>query len=196
MTFNYPLELSFKVLALAPQLAVTDVTGQLLFYVKQKLFKLKEEVTVFADREQTRPLFRINADRILDFSARYFFSDLNGIRLGSVKREGVRSLWRAHYEVQVGEAVAATIREEQPWVKMADGCLAEIPIVGLFAGYFFNPTYLVARPDGTLLMRLKKEPAFWESRFTISKEVPLAEGEELQLLLSLLMMVLLERSRG
>lgn len=196
MTYNYPLDLSFKVLALSPQLAVSDATGQLLFYVKQKLFKLKEEVTVFADREQTRPLFQINADRVIDFSARYYFSDANGVRIGSVKREGVRSLWRAHFDILVGEMVVASIGEEQPWVKMADGCLAQIPLVNLFAGYVLNPTYLVSRPDGTLLMRLIKEPAFWESKFTISQEAPLTEAEEQQLLLSLMMMVLLERSRG
>ena len=34
----YPLSLSFKLLALAPQITVTDSSGALLFYVKQKAF--------------------------------------------------------------------------------------------------------------------------------------------------------------
>ena len=53
---NYPLQLSFKILAIARQLSVTDTTGRLVFYVKQKAFKLKEAVTVFADAEQTLPV--------------------------------------------------------------------------------------------------------------------------------------------
>ncbi|MCP4602297.1 MAG: hypothetical protein GY847_17565 [Proteobacteria bacterium] len=37
--------------------------------------KLREEVTVFADPDQNRPLYKINADRVIDFSARYHFTD-------------------------------------------------------------------------------------------------------------------------
>ena len=76
---HYPLTVSFKILALAPQVAVRDVEGQLLFYVKQKLLKLKEAVTVFSDDGQTQPLFYINADRVLDISARYHISDAQGV---------------------------------------------------------------------------------------------------------------------
>ena len=47
---NYPLHLSFKILALARQLRLTDASGNRIFHVKQKVFKLKEAVTVFVDR--------------------------------------------------------------------------------------------------------------------------------------------------
>ena len=50
---DYPLQLSFKLLALAPQIYVRDRAGQLRMYVKQKLLKLKEQVTVFAARSDT-----------------------------------------------------------------------------------------------------------------------------------------------
>ena len=60
---NFPLELRFKILAIASQIAVRDASGNLLCYVKQKAFKLKEAVTVFGDEEQTRPLYTIKADR-------------------------------------------------------------------------------------------------------------------------------------
>jgi hypothetical protein len=46
-------------------------------------------------------------------------------------------------------------------------------------------------------MRLSKQPAFLESNFKVDKEDPtLSEKEEQQILLSLMMMTLLERSRG
>ncbi len=193
---NYPLKLEFKKLALAPQISVLDANGQLLYYVKQKLFKLKEAITVFADREQTRPLYTIKADRIIDFSARYRFRDSNGTELGSVKRRGARSLWKAHYDLYDGDQITATIREENAWVRVADALFGEIPILGMFAGYVFNPVYLVTRPDGSLIARVKKEPAFLESSFTIEKKAQLDEREELRVLLGILMMVLLERMRG
>jgi hypothetical protein len=85
---GYPLQLSFKVIALSPQISITDATGRLLLYVKQKAFKLKEAVTVFADREQTVPLYAIAADRVLDFSAQYTITNAQGQVLGAVRRRG------------------------------------------------------------------------------------------------------------
>ena len=193
---EYPLELQFKVMALAPQISVTDASGRLVFYVKQKLFKLKEVVTVFADAGQTQPLYKINADRVLDFSARYYFTDVNGLNWGSVKREGMKSLWKSHYEIYEGDTPVMTIREESPWVKVLDGLFSGIPIIGMFSGYVFNPAFLASRPDGTVVVRLTKQPSFFESKFTISKQAALDESQETCILLSLLMMILLERSRG
>ena len=65
---NYPLKLSFKLLAIASQIYIRDANGQLLGYVKQKLLKLKEDINVFADEQQTQHLYNIKADRVLDFS--------------------------------------------------------------------------------------------------------------------------------
>jgi uncharacterized protein YxjI len=193
---EYPLNFSFKIVALAPQLAVTDASGNLVYYVKQKLFKLKEEVTVFADREQTRPLYKINADRIIDFSARYHFSDTAGNDLGSVKRQGMKSIFKARYDISKGEEIVMNIAEENPWVKVIDAVVGEIPVVGMFTGYMFHPKYLVSRTDGTPVMRLTKQPAFFEGKFSLDKLAELGQEEENRVLLSLLMMVLLERSRG
>lgn len=193
---QYPLELNFKIMALAPQISVTDANGSQVFYVKQKLFKLKEAVTVFADQQQTQPLYSINADRIIDFSAQYHFTDQAGMPLGSVKRDGMKSLWRARYNVLNGASPGVTIQEENAWVRVIDGVVGEIPLIGLVSGYLFHPAYLVNREDGTTLMRLEKQPAFFESKFSIVKLADMQPSEETRVLLSLLMMVLLERSRG
>src|SRR5918994_4367707 len=91
---NFPLQLRFKLLTIASQIAVTDAQGRLVYYAKQKAFKLKEAVTVFADEGQTRPLFKIAADRMLDISARYRIEDEGGVEVGVLQRRGMRSLWR------------------------------------------------------------------------------------------------------
>ncbi|HET6231764.1 MAG TPA: hypothetical protein VFE05_16940 [Longimicrobiaceae bacterium] len=195
---QFPLELKFKTFALGRQISVTDASGSLLCYVKQKAFKLKEAVTVFADTEQTRPLYTIAADRVLDISARYHVAEAGGAELGVVQRRGMRSIWRTHYEVMRGGGTIMEIREENPWVKVLDGLFGEIPIAGIFSGYVFNPAYLVTRADtGEQLMRLKKEPAFLEGRFTLSRTAAeLTDADERLALLSVLMMVLLEKYRG
>jgi uncharacterized protein YxjI len=199
---NYPLKMSFKILAVAPQIFIRDAAGEELMYVKQKLFRLKEAISVFADQSQANQIYSIQADRIMDFSARYNFANHQGASLGAVKRQGMRSLWKASYDVLDGDTVKFHIQEENAFVKLMDGCFSEIPVVGMFSGYLFNPTYLVTRPSGAggpgpTVMRLIKEPAFLESSFKIEKEDPsLSEKEEEQILLSLMMMILLERRRG
>jgi len=193
---NYPLDISFKVVALAPQISVTDASGNLVFYVKQKLFKLKEAVTVFADAQQTQPLYTMSADRVLDFSARYNFADQQGMPLGAVKRHGMKSLWKARYDILDSDAVVMDIQEENPWVRVVDSLIGQIPIVGMFSGYMFHPAFLVSRPDETVVMRVQKQPAFFEGKFTIEKKAELAEADEKRVLLSVLMMLLLERTRG
>ncbi len=193
---QYPLELSFKIMALAPQISVTDASGRQLLYVKQKLFKLKEAVNIFGDTAQTQLLYIINADRILDFSAQYHFSDSSGRQLGSVKRDGMRSLWRARYNIMNGSAPDITIREENPWIRVADGVFEAIPLVGMLSGYLFHPAYVVSDAQDRPLMRLIKQPAFFEGKFRIEKQAELDSAVETRILLALLMMVLLERSRG
>ncbi|MBI3160009.1 MAG: hypothetical protein HYZ26_10465 [Chloroflexi bacterium] len=195
---QYPLSMSFKVVTLVPQIYIADASGKMMFYVRQKLFKLKEAITVFADDTQQQPLYKIGADRIIDFSARYNFSDLAGNPLGSIKRKGMRSLWQAHYEIYDGggETPKYTIREENPWIRVADSCLEQIPLVGLFAGYFLNPSYLVTRSDGQGVMRLTKQPAFFEGKFKIDRLIEIDELEANRLLLGLMIMTLLERTRG
>ncbi|HZG50869.1 MAG TPA: hypothetical protein VEZ40_01925 [Pyrinomonadaceae bacterium] len=193
---NYPLDITFKLLAIAQQLSVRDAQGNLIFYVKRKAFKLKEAITVFGDEAQTRPLYHINADRIIDFSARYHFTDEAGRSLGSIKRLGMRSLWKSHYEVEDERGGAMMIAEENAWVKVFDSLLGEIPLVGALTGYLFHPAYLLTRADGTIVLRMVKRPAFFEGKFSVEQRAPLDAETETRALLGLLMLILLERSRG
>ena len=94
---NYPLNMSFKIVAINPQVTVTDASGQVVAYVKQKAFRLKEDVTIFADEAQTHPLYRMNANRMLDFNANYMITTPDGMPVGSVYRPGARSILKASY---------------------------------------------------------------------------------------------------
>jgi uncharacterized protein YxjI len=194
--FNYPLTLSFKIIAIAPQIKVTDASGQTVLYVRQKALALREDVRIFADEQQQQQLFQLNADRILDWSANYRVRTADGQDLGNVRRKGMRSLWNATYEVtEAGGQTAAVIHEENAWVKVLDELVGELPVVGMILSMFINPAYVVER-DGQVLLRMKKETAFLEGKFTIEKRGEFSDHEESLLLASLLMMILLERQRG
>lgn len=195
---HFPVELKFKIAALSPQISVIDGNGQLQLYVKQKLFKLKESVKVYADAGQSQLLYEINADRVIDFSAKYHFIDANGIEIGSVKRKGRRSLWKAHYEIyDENGLVVSEIHEENGWVKVLDGIFGELPVIGILSGYIFNPSYAVSHAiSGNTVVRVTKKPALFESSFVIEEAVDISEAAEIRTILAILMMTLLERSRG
>lgn len=188
---NYPLNLSFKIIALAPQVRVTDAGGNLLLYVRQKILALKEDVKIFADEQQQNQLYQVKADRIIDFSAQYNIS-ATGSPVGAVKRQGMRSLWKATYDIKdASGANVGLIREENPWLKVLDSLLSEIP----FLGMFINPAYIVEL-RGQPVLHLKKQPAFFEGKFTLDRTGPLSEADERLLIPSVIMMLMLERSRG
>ena len=196
---SFPLDFRFRLLTISPQVAVTDPSGAEVCYIKQKAFRLRESVTVFRDSKQAAVLGKIEADRIFDWSARYTFSDAQGLPFGAVSRRGARSLWRAHYEIYEradAKEPAMSIREENVWTRVLDGFLSEIPILGLFTGYLFHPSYAVTTTDGKIVARLRKRAAFLEGRFTLDKLAELQPEQELEILLSCLMMLLLERHRS
>ena len=173
---NFPLRLEFKMISLAPQLSVFDSNDQMLFYVKQKMFKLKESVTVFADETQTQPLYKIDADRVIDFSAQYHFQDIDGRALGSVKRVGKRSLLKAFFEVLDSNGVQIlTIQKKS-----------------MFSIFH---TFLVSRPDGELVWGVKRKPALFQYSYDVNKVASLSEKEMTTTLLSLLLALLLEKSQ-
>lgn len=193
---QYPVQLRFKLLTLGQRITARDASGGTLMFIKQKMFKLREKVEIYDNESQANLLFCIEADRMIDFSANYSFTDRQGNDWGSVRRRGMRSLWSAHYEVMQDGAVDMTIDEENPFKKFLESVLGEIPLVGIVATYLLNPTYIIRRPDGQVVLRLIKQPAFWEGKYTVVKEAEIPEDDELRSLMSLLMIVLLERKRG
>ncbi len=195
---QYPLTLSFKLFALASQATVTDAAGRTILYTKQKMFKFREHVEIWTDQSQGSRLAEIKANKVIDWSARYFSTDASGGEIGSVGRRGWRSMFKAHYEVfNPGDNLPDfSIKEENAWIKVADSVFGEIPILGIFSGYVFHPSYLATRSDGNPAMRMTKQPALFEGRFKIEKLGKMTPREELNLFLSYMMLVLLERRRG
>lgn len=195
--FQFPLSLTFKIATFANDFIAEDATGQTIAYVRQKMFKLKEEINIFSDNSKSEQLYTIKANKWLDFSASYGFSDRNGNALGRIARKGLRSIWKATYEIyDTDETQDFVIQEANAWVKVGDALLGEVPVLGMLTGYFFNPSYNVTRPDGTLVAVLKKEASFFGRRFQVTKHADMTDKEEERILLGLMMMILLERRRG
>ena len=196
---NFPLQLRFKIIAVAPQISVTDATGQEIAFVRQKLFKLKEKINVYSDKTKSTELALLGADRMIDFSARYDFTAPGGTPMGSIKRKGMASLWKAHYQIFPAndtETPDMNFREENPIAKIMDGTLGSIPILGLASGLFFHPRYLITDGSGKELVRLKKHRSWMEARFELHQLSELTPDQSVRIMLSCVLLALLERSRG
>lgn len=193
----FPLELSFKIGTLANDFVAKDANGAMVAYVRQKMFKLKEDIEIFSDESKTRQLYRIKADQWLDWSAAYSFTNALNQPLGKIARKGWASLWKAHYDViDQNEKLQYHIREENAWVKVIDGLIGDIPVLSFFTGYLFNPSYIVTDTQDNLIARLKKEPSFWGRKFSIHQLGDIDADDDDRIMLSLMMMILLERRRG
>lgn len=194
---QFPLNLTFKITTISNDFVAKDANDMTVAYVRQKILKLIEEVQVFNDENRSDLLYTINADRWLDFSASYTFTDRNGNNRGRVARKGWASLWKANYEIyDEFQTKILFVREENPWAKVFDSLLGDVPVLNLLTGYFFHPSYAVVRSDETKVVRLRKVASFFGRRFVIEKLAAFDKGEEERILLSLMMMILLERRRG
>ena len=195
---QFPLTLRMKLMALAPQFFVSDASGKQIAYLKQKLFKLKEDIQIFADEGQRDLIYTIKADRIIDFSANYHMEDAkSGASLGTVKRKGMRSLWKASYEIHdEHHQPRYMVNEESAMTRFLDTLFSELPIIGLFAGYVFNPVYKITDTHGQVVARLKKQPAMFEGVFKLESPQRLSPAEQKRLMRGSFMVVILERVRG
>ena len=153
---QYPVKITFKLLTLATRISVVDAAGTPIFFIRQKMFRLREHIQVFRDSSENELLFEIRAKNVIDFSASYSFTAVDGSDWGSVRRKGIKSLWRAHYQIMNDNQIDMTLSEENPWKKVLETVLGEIPLIGLVAIYLLNPSYTIASPSGERILRITK----------------------------------------
>jgi len=72
---------------------VYDGSGNVVFYSKQKAFRLKENVRVYSDESQTQELLTIKTPQILDIGATYNVTDATtGRPVGAIRRKALKSI--------------------------------------------------------------------------------------------------------
>ena len=94
---RFPLNFTFKIFTPSNDFTVFDAQGEEVAYTRQKIFKIKESIEIFRNSSRNERLYTIDADRIIDFNANYTVRDAAGRTVGSVKRSGMKSLWKTSY---------------------------------------------------------------------------------------------------
>lgn len=89
-----------QVLALTGKFRLYDPHGQLVLFSQQKMFRLKEDIRVYADESMSQELLYIQARQVLDFSASYdIYDTISRQRAGVLQRKGLRSMVRDEWHV-------------------------------------------------------------------------------------------------
>ena len=193
---HYPVTATFSIISLGQTVRVVDALATQILYVKQKAFRLKADVTVYADEQQTQPVYLIRGDRMLG-SVRYTVGTADGRPLGSLQRQWGSALWRATYKVfDRNETQIGTIRQQNPWIRVLHALAEEIPLVGPIVGIYVNPTYAVDVPEGTTVLRLIKKRSWVSRSFVIQSTAPLRRETEEVVLPAVLTFALMERARA
>jgi len=98
---SQPLLFRKKVLKLAGnKIKVLDSSGNLVLFVKQKAFKLKEDIRVYADESQTQEMLLVQARQIIDFKAAYDVVDSQTQeKVGALRRKGWSSMIQDKWEM-------------------------------------------------------------------------------------------------
>lgn len=101
LIFQHPQYLlKRQVFALTGKFRFYDPSGSLVMFSEQKMFRLREDIRVYADEGKTQEVLTIKARQILDFSAAYDVMDSSlGQKVGVLRRKGLRSILRDEWEV-------------------------------------------------------------------------------------------------
>ena len=75
---------------------VFDPAGNVVLYSKQKAFKLREDIRIYTGEDMGTEVLTIRTDKIIDLGATYHVHDSQqgGVRVGSLKRKGLKSMLR------------------------------------------------------------------------------------------------------
>ena len=126
---------------------IYDENGIVLFYSKQKAFKLKEDFRVYSDERQMEELLTIKTPKILDISATYTVQDATADEVvGSIRRKALKSL----------------VKDE--WVFLSNqgqeiGRLTESSVAMALLSRIINlipQTYLIISAEGRTIAQIKQ----------------------------------------
>jgi uncharacterized protein YxjI len=95
---------------------IYDPSGALTLFASMKAFKLKEDITIFADEGKTMPLLGIKARQIIDFSAAYDVYDAAGQKLGALKRRGWKSMLKDEWIIMDAADNDIGLIQEDSWL--------------------------------------------------------------------------------
>ena len=143
---------------------VYDDSGRIVGFSKQKAFKLKEDIRVYADESMGQEVLTIRARQIVDFSAAYDIVDTaQQVKVGAARRKGWSSLIRDSWEVlDPNDGVVAKLKEDSTFKAILRRFLSNL------IPQKFNLTDNAGRPQA--LLRVHFNPFIYRLSVTLEPD--------------------------
>ncbi len=117
-----------QAIALTGKVRIYNPSGQLVLFSEQKMFKIREDIRIYADEGKAQEVLTIKARSIVDFSAAFDVVDpAYNAKVGVLRRKGLRSILRDQWEVlDANEQLIGMLEEDSMALALIRRFLASI----------------------------------------------------------------------
>lgn len=180
---QFPVTVTFRLLALAHQIRVLDASGVEYGYLEAQPADYAKGITVYSDASRSTAIYHIHFQ---DLSRHIRFGSADGGELGFASRVA------GGYDIGVGEQVVFEVRHGSTAVDLAD-ILLNFPILRFIAGYTLQPRLLVTRPGGAVVSMVAKRPIIFGTSYVAALSEPVSGDEQAALVLSMIFISVTDR---
>ncbi len=96
---QYPLHFRFRVTSLANDFSAKDALGNSIYYVREKIFTIRDHIMVYRDESKAELLYELKSNKLIDFQQTFTITDQTGKVIGKVRRKSIKSLWRSTFNL-------------------------------------------------------------------------------------------------
>ena len=165
---------------------VFDESGQVVAYCQQKAFKLREDIRLFTDETKTETLLTMKARSVIDFGVTFDITLPSGASIGSLRRKGLKSMFRDSWLLYSPEGVElATMREDS-------GAMAILRRLHDAFALLSPQKFRITKHDGTHVATLRTHFNLFVYRLGVSIHVEDEEVDELMVLASACLIAAIE----
>jgi uncharacterized protein YxjI len=149
-----------------------DAPGQVFCFVKQKMFKFKEDVRFFTDESMSTELLRIKARQRFDPRATYDVTAPDGSKIGAFQKVFGASLLRSTYKLFDGNGQELGVAtEKNVLVALFRRLVGFVPTLGSFANWLPIPYHFVFLRGEEVLGHHRRQ--LWKIRDTYTLDLTL-----------------------
>ena len=155
-----------------------DTPGRVFCFVKQKMFKFKEDVRFFTDQTMSTEWMRIKARQRFDPTATYDVTAPDGTVIGKFSKVFGASLLRSTYKLFDAEGREVALATEQNLlIALFRRLVGFIPNVGNFANWLPIPYHFVFKRGEQIIGHHKRQ--LWKFKDTYTLDLTADTGRTL-----------------
>jgi uncharacterized protein YxjI len=163
-----------------------DSPGPPFCFVRQKMYKFKEDIRFYADESRSHELLRIKARQRFDPRARYDVTAGDGTKIGEIQKVFGASLLRSTYKMYdaTGNEVALAT-EQNLAVALFRRVVSFIPFIENFSDWLPIPYHFVFKRNETVLGSHRRHMWKFVDAYTIDLSADPARTIDRRLILAI-----------